>query len=47
MYEDKPIKSIISYKMNRKIKDELMMKLKLMKGIGAFNGLTYIEITLK
>lgn len=36
MYEDKPMKNIISYKMSRKIKDELSMKLKLMKGLGVF-----------
>ena len=47
MYEDKPMKNIISYKMNRKIKDELLMKLKLMKGLRVFSGTTYIEITLK
>lgn len=41
------MKNIISYKMHRKIKEELSMKLKLMKGLRAFHGLTYVEITLK
>lgn len=47
MYEDKPMKNIIAYKVKRKLLDERYMKLKLMKGLGAFQGITFIEITLK
>lgn len=47
MYEDKPLKNIIQYKMNRKIIDECAQKLKLMKNLGVFQGVTYVEVTLK
>lgn len=47
MYEDKPLKNIIQYKINRKMIDESTQKLKLMKNLGVFHGITYVEVTLK
>ena len=46
MFDDKPIKDMMKFKMRKNLCQHLYMKLKIMKGMNVFNGLTYIEITL-
>ena len=46
MYPEKPVYSLIKYKVNKQQKEVQYMRLKLLRTIGAFKGLTLIEILL-
>ena len=46
MYPEKPVYSLIKYKVNKQQKEVQYMRLKLLRTIGGFKGLTLIEILL-
>ena len=46
IYPEKPTFSLIRFKMRKQEKEAVYLRLRLMKGVAGFSGLTFIEITL-